>query len=740
MSQQATSHDKKPIKPERRRFLQSSAGLLIGVYLPVFANQKSGAAAVMQTPSEAGATLSPNAFVRIAEDNTVTILSKHIEFGQGPFTGLATLAAEEMGADWSQMRAAHAPANVEHYKNLAFGVQGTGGSTAIANSYHQMRRAGATARAMLVSAAATRWKVPDTEITVNNGIISHKNSGKQASFGELAASAAELPAPNNEPALKKPSEFKLIGTDLPKLDTTEKTLGQAQFTLDIYQENMLTAVVAHPPAFGGIVNSFDDSAARKIPGVVDIKKIPQGIVVYAKNTYAAIKGRDALKINWDTSQAETRSSKTLFKLHRDAAQKPGANATSNGDTDKALQDAAKTLELEYSFPYLAHAPMETLDAVILAHNDSDKIEAWLGSQLQTVDQGAIAQVFNTKPENVIIHTQLAGGSFGRRAQPDSGFAVEAALATKAVSRGTPVKLIWTREDDIKGGRYRPMVFHKLRGGIDNKGNIIGWQQTIVTQSIVAGSPFEGMIQNGIDPTSVEGASDLPYTIPNLDVSLHSMQTKVPVLWWRSVGHTHTAYTVETFIDMLLELADKNPVEGRLELLKKHPRESHVLRTAARMAKNAGPTPQDRARGIAVHKSFGSFVAQIAEISNENGFPKVHRVWCAVDCGIAVNPNVIKAQMEGGIGYGLGAILFDEITLGENGTVIQSNFDTYRSLRINEMPDIEVEIIKSDIDPTGVGEPGTPPIGPAVANAWRRLTGQKITHLPFISSVQQMETA
>ncbi len=721
----------------RRDFLKSTAaagvGLLIGVHVPRFARAQSGAAAVIQGDGSAQAAFAPNAFVRIAPDDTVTVLVKHIEFGQGPYTGLATLVAEELDADWAQMRAQAAPANLELYKNAAFGIQGTGGSTAIFNSYDQMRTAGATARAMLVTAAAAEWDVPASEITVVKGVIKHARSGKTARFGTLAAKAARL-SPPKKVALKNPRNFTLIGTDVPKLDSVAKTTGKAEFTIDLRKPGMLTAVVAHPPRFDGKVKAFDDRQAFKVKGVVAVKAIPEGVAVYARNFWAAKKGRDALKMEWDLAGTETRSSAQVIAEYRELAKSRGMSVAKKGDADGGFAQSAKIVEAEYEFPFLAHAPLEPLDCVIEAREDG--AQAWFGSQLQTVDQQVIAAVLGLPPEKVLVNTQFAGGSFGRRAQPDSGFAKEAAECAKAYGRGTPIKLIWTREDDIKGGRYRPMYVHKLKGGLDDKGRIVAWDNVIVGQSIVSGSPFaEMMIKEGFDPTSVEGSDDLPYTIPNFSASLHTTEVGVPVLWWRSVGHTHTGFATETFIDELLVAAGKDPVAGRLALLVDHPREAGVLKAVAKLSNWGANVPEGRARGVAVHKSFDSYVAQIAEVSRrKDGFPRVHKVWCAVDCGVAVNPNVITAQMEGGIGFGLGAALFDEITMTD-GRIVESNFHDYRMLRINEMPEVEVTIIRSSEQPTGVGEPGVPPIAPAVANAWAALTGKRVRKLPFIPPVK-----
>ncbi|BES69270.1 xanthine dehydrogenase family protein molybdopterin-binding subunit [Marinobacter nanhaiticus D15-8W] len=711
----------------RRGFLKGSAAvaasLMIGVHLPGRANA--------QTAAASDAALSPNAFVRINQDSTVTVIVKHIEFGQGPVTGLSTLVAEELDADWDQMRAELAPANTEKYANKLFGLQGTGGSTAMASSYEPMRQAGAAARAVLVQAAANRWGVDASEITVSKGTISHSTSNQSASFGELVAEASQLEVPA-EPKLKSPDQFNLIGTQVRKLDTRDKTNGKQNFTLDLYPDNMVVATILHPPQFGAALASLDDSKARQVKGVIDVKAVPAGVAVYAEDTYAALKGRKALDVKWDAGKAEKRSTIQMEQEYSQAAAKPGLDARKEGDVESALESADQIIEAEYFFPFLAHAPMETLDAVVQFRDG--KVTAWMGTQIQTLDRGALAGVFGVDQSNVTLYTEYAGGSFGRRAQPGGDFASEAAQVTKALGSDRPVKLMWTRENDIQGGRYRPLAVHKLRGGLDKDGNIVAWDQQIAVQSFMKGTAFEDfMIKDGIDESAVAGSKELPYGIPNLRIGQHLMENGVPTLWWRSVEHTHNAYANETFLDELIERSGKDPVETRLKLLgDKHPRHRGVLEKAAEIAGAAGSVPDGRARGVAVHKSFGSYVAQIAEVSEgANGEPRVHRIWCAVDCGVPVNPDVIRAQMEGGIGYGIGAVLYDAITLDHEGKVEQANFDRYRSLRINEMPEVEVAVIPSTEPPTGVGEPGTPPSGPAIANAWRRLTGKSVHRLPLV---------
>jgi isoquinoline 1-oxidoreductase beta subunit len=707
---------------DRRQILKG--GLVLGGGLVIGLRLTPRAAAEMTATGE----LMPNAFVRIAPDGSITVISKHIEFGQGTYTGLATVLAEELDADWSQVGVESAPADVEKYKNLFFGVQGTGGSTAMANSWMQMRQAGATARALLVAAAAETWSVPVEEITVEKSIVTHKASGRSATFGELVDKAATLEPPA-EVTLKEPSEFTLIGHEtLPRVDVPAKTRGEAQFTFDFTLPGMLTAVIERPPVFGATVAKFDATAAGEVPGVVEVVEIPQGIAVLAEGFWAARNGRRALSVDWDDSSAEKRSSDEIFEEYRGLLDKPGLSARNDGDAEEALAGATKVLSADYEFPYLAHAPMEPLDCAI--RMTDGECDIWAGSQIQTIDQGVVAGTLGLEPGKVRIHTLLGGGSFGRRATPNGDVFGEAAAIVKATEGKYPVKLVWTREDDIRGGMYRPMVAHRLRAGVDESGKIIAWSHRLVSQSIMTGTAFEMLVQDGIDGTSVEGAKGLPYAIPNLAVDLHTTNVGVPVLWWRSVGHSHTAYSTETFFDEIASATNRDPVELRRELLSEHPRLLGVLNLAAEKAGWGDALPENRARGVAVHESFSSYVAEVVEVSlADDGMPKVERVVCAVDCGIAINPDVIRSQMESGIGYGLGAALHDEIVL-DKGRVKQSNFHNFKSLRMREMPTVEVHIVPSTEPPTGVGEPGVPPIAPAVANAFAALTGQRVYRLPF----------
>lgn len=701
------------------------------------AGAATGAALVIEVrflPRPAGAEpLAPNAFVRVAPDNTVTVVAKHLEMGQGSHTGLATVLAEELDADWSQVRVEAAPADATRYNNLGWGpVQGTGGSSSISNSWEQLRKAGATARAMLVSAAARRWGVAESVLSVDKGVVSHAASGRRATFGELAEAASALPVPA-EVRLKEPKDFKLIGTQPPRVDSKSKIDGSAVFTMDVSLPGMLTAVIARPPVFGATVKSFDKAAAVAVPGVTDVVQVPAGVAVLGRGFWAAHQGRDALKVEWDESRAEHRGTDELLAEYRALAQKPGASARRDGDPAAALAGAARVVEAVYEFPYLAHAPMEPLDCVVQLAGDGAFV--WAGSQIQTIDQATVAGVLGLAPDKVTVHTLLAGGSFGRRATPVADVAHEAASVVKAIGGRAPVKVVWSREDDIRGGRYRPLFVHRVRGGLDASSRIVAWEHRIVGQSFLKGTPFEGLIKDGIDATAVEGVSTLPYAIPNLGCELHLADVGVPTLWWRSVGHSHTAFSTETFFDELADAAGRDPFELRRELLKDHPRLRAALELVASRAGWGSPLPPGRARGIALQESFGSFVAQVAEVSaRPDGLPKVERVVCAVDCGVAVNPDVVRAQMEGGIGFGLGAALWSEITL-EKGRVVQSNFDDYRTLRIDEMPKVEVHIVPSAEAPTGVGEPGVPPIGPAVANAFFRLTRRRVRRLPFVRGLE-----
>jgi len=711
-----------PASPARRNFLKSSAvvsgALVLAAYVPLI--RKAYALTANDPPQ-------PNVFIRIAPDNTVTVIVKHLDKGQGIATGLTTIIADELDADWSQMRSEFAPANVALYNNLAFGIQGTGGSSGIANSWMQLREAGAAARAMLIEAAAQTWNVPASSVHIEKGILI--SGDHRAPFGEMAVKAAALPVPAHVTP-KDPKDWIYIGKFVPRLDSYMKTTGKPVFAMDHQQPGMLTALLQRPPRFGGTVKSFDATQAKAIKGVVDVIQIPTGVAVLAADTWSAMKGRKALKVEWDDQKAETRSSAQIYADYSKLAATPGTPAKTKGDAAKALAGAVKIIEAEYRFPYLAHAPMEPLNATMQLKPDGSA-EIWAGSQFQTIEQATAAKILGLKPEQVAINTLWAGGSFGRRATPSADYIAELAMIVKTANRKEPIHLVWTREDDLSGGYYRPATVHRIRAGLDAKGNIAGWESRIVNQSFMYGTPFEPfMVKNDVDATAVEGAADMPYAIDNLSVEWHRAQSPVTTLWWRSVGHSHTAQAVETMIDALAVAANKDPLALRLELLKDEPRYIAVLKLAAEKAGYGEKLPAGQGRGIAVHESFKTYVAMVADVSvSKDGAVKVDRIVAAVDCGIPVNPDVIKAQIEGGAGYALGAALRNQITL-KDGIVEQANFDTYEPLRLTDMPKVEVYIVPSTEDPTGIGEPGVPPVAPAVSNAIFAATGKRLWSLPW----------
>lgn len=714
--------------PSRRDFLKTGAivggGLVVAFVVP---GAKRFAMAQETAAAAAAATFAPNAFLRIGTDDSVTVLLAHSEMGQGVWTTLPMLIAEELDADWSKIKVEHAPA-APAYNNLAFGsIQGTGGSTTTWSEFDRYRQAGAAARALLVQAAAARLKVPAEQIRTENGYVV---AGEQRlRYGELADDAAKLEVPDPKSLkLKEPKDWKIIGKPTHRLDTPEKITGRAQFGMDVQFEGLRTAVVARSPVFGGKVKSFDATAAKAVPGVRDVVQVPSGVAVIADHYWAAKLGRDALKVEWDLGPHAALDTAALRDQFAKLANTPGTVAAQAGDAAAALAKAAKIVEVEYAVPYLAHAAMEPLNCTVKI--DADKCEIWTGTQFQTIDQQVGARITGLKPEQIFVHTTFLGGGFGRRATPTSDFVTEALEVAKAAK--VPVKTVWSREDDMRGGYYRPAYVQRAKVGLDADGIPIAWLQTMVGQSIIAGTPFApDMIKNGIDATSVEGVADSPYVkgTPAHRVDLHSPQTGIPVLWWRSVGHSYNGFVMESLVDELAHAAGKDPLEYRRTLLKDHPRHLAALDLAADKFGWSKPLAKGRGRGIAVHESFGSYVAQAAEVSVENGAIKVHRVVCAIDCGPVVNPLMVAAQMESGIAFGLGAVLHSKVTF-KDGRVQESNYHDYQVLRMNEMPLVEAFIVPSTEKMGGVGEPGTPPIAPAVANAVFALTGQRLRELPL----------
>jgi isoquinoline 1-oxidoreductase subunit beta len=707
-------------KLNRRNFILASTAV-VGGFVVGFSPAIAATVPDFVTLPKANQPVEP--YVRINADNTVTVISAHMDMGQGIYSTIATLVTEELGCDYALVKVEGGAG--EAYGNLRFGggFQITGGSSGTLSSYVRYRQAGAAAREMLVAAAAKQWSVDPTTIRVEK---SRMISGeKSASFGELADAAATMPVPASV-KLKDSSAWTMIGKEGHRRnDSIEKVNGQQQFTIDVKFDGLLTAVPIHPPLFGATVKSFDATKAKAMKGVVDVVQHPRGLAVVAETMWTAIKARDLVTVEWDESKALKKSSAGIIAEYREALKKPApVTARNEGNVDDAFKSAAKVVDVTFEFPYLAHAALEPLNAVARFNADGT-LEIWGGHQAPAFHIGAAAQVSGVPPEKIKLHFMKTGGGFGRRATFDSDIIVEAVATAKAVGR--PVKMQWTREDDTRGGKYRPAFVHALKAGLDKDGNLIAWHNHLVGSSIVAGTPFAA--PNGADESSLEGSSDIPYAIPNLKVDLTTMETGVPVLWWRAVGSTHTAFAVETFIDEVAEAAGKDPVEFRLALLKDKPRHAAVLKLAAEKSGWGSAAPEGRFRGIAVAESFKTVVAQMAEISMKDGKIKVERVVCAVDCGVAVMPDQIKSQIEGGIGFGLGAILKSQITL-ENGRVNEGNFDGYEVLNISEMPSVEVHILQTDAYPTGVGEPGVPPIGPAVANAYYQATKKRARTLPL----------
>src|SRR6185369_4522582 len=597
----------------RRDVLKAGAALTLAVMV-----SRSAAvdAATAGAGKAAAAQLVPNDFVRISSDDIVTIVSKHLEMGQGIYTGLSTLVAEELDASWDQLRIEPAPADVTRYANLFLRVQGTGGSTSLANSFDQMRKAGAVARAMLVSAAAQRWKVPESELVVDGGRVTHTRTNKTARFGELVADASKLPVPK-EVKLKDPKDFRFIGKSQHRVDARPKTDGTALYTQDVQLPGMLTAVVAYPERIGARVASFDATKAKAVKGVEAVvafeTPVRSGVAVIARNFWSAHKGRDALTVQWDDSAAFKASSSDLFKHYRELAATPGDRARWDGDPEGVLSRAARRIEATYEVPFLAHAPMEPMNCVVQL--SPGKCEVWNGEQLQTGSQAALAQFLGIKPEDVRINMLFAGGSFGRRGNFSGEYHVEAAAIAKAAGLSVPLKLVRTREDDMRAGYYRPMYVHSLVAGLDENNRIVAWRHRVVGQSLAKGTSLEMMmIRKGIDASSVEGAANLPYDIPNLGVELHTVDLPVPVQFWRSVGSSHTAFATECFLDDIARATKTDPVQLRRSMLTKHPRHLAALDAAASLAGWTKPLAEGRYRGVAVHEAFGSVVAQVAEVA------------------------------------------------------------------------------------------------------------------------------
>jgi len=696
----------------RREFLQvagaAGASLVIGFTLPSCAR-----------PPE-GPPLEPNAWLRIGTDESILVIVDRSEMGQGVSTSLPMLLAEELEADWSKVRIEFAPADPV-YNNLLFGMQGTGGSSSVRAAFTALRQAGAAAREVLIDAAAQTWNVDRAECHADNGAVVHAG-GRRLTYGRLVTTAAALPVPA-DPPLKEPANWKIIGTRVPRLDTPPKVDGSAQFGMDVVLPDMLVAVVARCPVFGGKVASFDAAAAQAVPGVRQVVQISSGIAVVAEGYWPAKTGRDALAVTWDEGATAAVSSASIARLFAQQAGRPGAQARHDGNPDRALAGAARRLEAVYETPFLAHATMEPMNCT--AHVRQDGVDIWAPTQFQTGAHQVGAAIGGVAPEQVKVHTTYLGGGFGRRFELD--FIIEALETSKAV--GAPVKVVWSREDDTRHEFYRPASYHRLRAGLDASSRPAAWTHRVVAPSIMT-RVFPDTVQNGLDGEAVEGAVELPYAVPNVHVDYVMTDTGIPVGFWRSVNHSFNAFAVEGFIDELAHAAGQDPYEYRRALLANAPRYLRVLELAATQAGWGSALPDGVFRGIAVHKSFESYVAQVAEVSvGSDGTARVHRVVCAIDCGPVVNPDTVEAQMQSGIVYGLTAALHGEIGI-EGGRVIQGNFHDYPMLLMAGMPRVEVHIVPSTDAQGGVGEPGTPPIAPAVCNAIFAATGRRIRKLPI----------
>ena len=712
----------------RRTFLKvaTASGFALGAF-PIAASAQATAPAAGLKPFE-----QPSAFVRIAPDGIVTVTINRLDFGQGVQTGLPMILAEELDADWSKVRSEHGNANPA-YVDPAFGMHLTGGSGSIKNSYTQYRELGARTRAMLLAAAAAQWGVDASTLRTENGAVIGPG-GKRLGYGELAEAAMKLPVPQ-QVALKDPKQFRIIGKPTGRIDARAKSSGQQSYGIDVRLPGMLTAVVARPPVFAARLKSVDDGAAKAVKGVkavvrVSVDRGGEGVAVIADGYWAAKLGRDALKLEWDTASVEKADSAKLLASYRELAQKPGA-VKFNADVSK-LASAPKKVSAEYTFPYLAHAQMEPLNCTVAFSGSG--AELWMGTQMPGLDAMAASKVLGVPPTAVKVNTQMAGGGFGRRAIATSDYVVEAcqvAKAAKAAGLDAPVRTLWSREDDIKGGYYRPLHVHRAEIGYDAQGNILAWDHVIVGQSILKGTPFEPfMVKDGIDNTMVEGMKE-PYDVP-MRLSAHHPQVNVPVLWWRSVGSTHTAYAMETLIDEVARATGQDPVAYRLKLMgDKHPRHVAALQLAVDKSGYGKRTlAPGRAWGVAVHESFQSVVAYVVEASVDKGVPKLHTVTAGVHCNLAVNPTSVEAQVQGAALMGLSMCLPGAAITLKDGLVEQSNFGDFVVPRITDMPQVTVHIVPSADPPTGMGEPGLPALAPAFANAIGRLTGKTPRELPF----------
>lgn len=705
---------------DRRGFLKTglagAAGLVVGFYLP-------GGKEVLAASRLDGSAATPdvlNAYIQVAPDDSVTILINKSEMGQGVVTSLSMLAAEELECDWRKIHTEFAPAATVYF-DPAFHMQGTGGSQSVASGWNPMRQAGATARTMLIAAAAQKWSVDPSECHAEDGAVIHAASKRRATYGSLAEAAAKV-TPSQNVTLKDPSQFKVIGKPFKRLDTPIKTNGKASFGIDQRQPGMVHSVVLRCPVFGGKVASFDAAKAKAVPGVKDVFQISDGIAVVADNTWNAMQGRKALDVQWDEGPNASASTESIFKSFADACETPGVVSRKEGDAAAAMSSAAQKVEAVYQAPYEAHATMEPMNCT--AYIQADRADVWAPTQFQTPSQMTAAKIAGIAQDKAFVHTTFLGGGFGRRGWSD--FVTEACEISKHMN--APAQVTWSREDDTQHDYYRPASYVKIAAAVGPDGNPTAFTARVACDSISRWFFGPDAVKNGMDSSSVEGISDTPYDIPNILVDYHMVNGPIPMGFWRSVGASQNGFFEESFIDELAHAAKKDPYEYRKALLSKKPRHLGVLNLVAEKSGWGKPLPKGRYRGIAVVEAFSTYVAEVAEVSVDKDGVKVHKVTVALDCGRVVNPNIIRQQAVGGVVFGLTQTLKGEITI-DKGRVQQANFDTYEPLRMNEMPEVEVHIVSSDEKPTGMGEPAVPPVAPAVCNAIFAATGKRIRRIP-----------
>jgi isoquinoline 1-oxidoreductase beta subunit len=708
------------ISPSRRRFLKLTAGAAIGGGFMLGFGLPTRAA--VSDESTADAPFAPNAFLRIDRAGRVFFVMPYIEMGQGTYTAIPMLIAEELEVDVSKVTLEHAPPDDKVYVNPLIGIQMTGGSTAVRGAYMPMRQAGATARMMLVNAAAQRWKVDPSSCRAQQGVVMHPSTGRELAYGKLVDAAAKLPVPQNV-ALKNPRDFKFIGTPYRRLDTAGKVDGSARYGIDSRPAGMKFALVAASPAFGGKLKTVDEAKAKAVPGVTQVVRLEDAVAIVAIHTWAAKQGLAAAAPQWDDGPNFKLSTADIVAQLAAAAEQPGAVARHDGDAAEAIAQAPNRVDVVYEQPFLAHATMEPMNCTV--HMTENGCEIWVGTQIPARSQGAVAKLTGLKPQQIRIHNHLLGGGFGRRLEYDG--IVRAVQIAQQVSG--PVQVIWTREEDIQHDMYRPYYYDRMSAGLDAQGKPVGWSHRIAGSSIIA-RYFPTALKDGIDSDAVEGSANLAYGLSNIHVEWVAKEPPaIPTAFWRGVGVTHSTYAVESFIDELAGSVKQDPLAYRLALLDKSPRAANVLRLAAERSGWGTPLPAGQGRGIALCTGFGTFVAQVVHVSvDKEGAVTPTHVWCVVDCGITVNPDIVQAQMQSGIIFGLSAALYGEVTI-KDGRVEQTNFGDYRVLRINEAPQIDVQLVKSSEAPGGIGEPGTSCVMPALTNAIQAATGKRIRKLP-----------